>query len=96
MPLGNKHAELARPGDCRFGAVGGRLVRVQSHPCSLTVTFLERLTAQDYAQAVLACQFALTLVGLDDRATVWPDGTTDDQQISELCDQWAETNPWSG
>jgi hypothetical protein len=54
------------------------------------------LPAQDYARAVLACQSALTLAGLGELATVWPDDTADDRHINELSDQWAEANPWSG
>lgn len=66
-----------------------------SHPSTLTVTFRERLTGPRYAQAVLACQFALILVGLSDVATVWPDDTADDQLINAVSDRWLATNPWS-
>jgi hypothetical protein len=69
---------------------------VPSYPCSLIVTFHRRLTEHEYARAVLACQFALTLVELGEWATVWPDGTADDQRINALSDRWLESSPWSG
>jgi hypothetical protein len=62
---------------------------------TLNVTFRERPTDLQYAKAVLACQLALILVGLGELATVWPDGTADDQQINALSDRWLATNPWS-
>jgi hypothetical protein len=52
------------------------------------------LSERQYAQAVLACQYVLTLMELGELATVWPDGTADDQYINELSGRWAENNPW--
>ena len=51
---------------------------------SIGIRFQTRPSPQEYASAVLACQFALTLVGLGDSATVSPDGTATDAQINEL------------
>jgi hypothetical protein len=69
---------------------------VSEYPCSLTVTFPRRLTEREYARAVLACQLALMLVELGELATVWPDGTANDQDINALSDRWLATSPWSG
>jgi hypothetical protein len=74
---------------------GRRLASVRSYPSSLTVTFPRRLTEQEYARAVLACQFALTLVELGELATVWPDGTAKDQEINALSDRWLASSPLS-
>lgn len=63
--------------------------------CSLTIKFRQNLTPQEYARAVLACQLALTLTGMGELATVWPDGTASDQEINEMSDRWLATNPWS-
>jgi hypothetical protein len=53
-------------------------------------------TARQYASAVLGCVTVLQLVGLADIATVWQDDTVvTDEQIGDLADHWADTNPWS-
>lgn len=66
-----------------------------SNPSVIRIRFLERPTAEQYATGVLACQLALTLVGLGGSATVWPDGTATDEQINEVSDRLLATSPWS-
>jgi hypothetical protein len=61
---------------------------------SLRVTFRRSLTPDEYAEAVLTCQLALTMIGMNDVATVWPDGTATNQQINDVSDRWLAGNPW--
>jgi hypothetical protein len=62
---------------------------------SISIRFRTRLTSEQYGSAVLACQFALIVLGLSESATVWPDGTATDAQINALSDRWLATSPWS-
>lgn len=67
------------------------------HPnSSFRVRFGRRLSADQYASAVLACQLALMMVGLGELGTVWPDGTATDEQINDLSDRWLASSPWAG
>lgn len=63
--------------------------------CSFIVRFQRRLSPQEYALAVLACQHALALAGFGTTATVRPDGTADDEQINKVFDELLATSPWS-
>lgn len=71
------------------------LVPMTIPPSTINIKFCHRLTAHDYATAILACQHALTMAGFGELATVRPDGTASDEQINEVADDWAAASPWS-
>lgn len=77
-----------------FHGFNGQAGAVARQP-SLRVSFRRPLPPDEYAAAVLACQLAMTMIGLHDVATVWPDGTATDDQINDLSDRWLAGNPWS-
>ena len=63
--------------------------------CSIRITLTRRPDPDRYAAAVLGCQTVLAMVGLDDIATVHPDpGIVSDEELGELADRWANSNPW--
>lgn len=70
-------------------------VPVTNPPSVIQIRFRQRLAADDYAAAVLACQQALTMAGFADLATVWPDDSATDEQINEVADRWSAASPWS-
>jgi hypothetical protein len=61
---------------------------------SLRIPFHRSLIPDEYAVAVLACQLAMTMIGMNDVATVRPDGTATDDQINDMADSWMAGNPW--
>lgn len=62
---------------------------------SIAIRFRTDVPSEQYAKAVLACQLVLSVLGLSESATVWPDGTATDEEINEVSDQWWAASPWS-
>lgn len=63
---------------------------------TIVITVAGQPDPERYAAAVLGCHTVLQLAGLGDIATVWQDqAVVTDQQMVDLTDRWADTNPWA-
>lgn len=95
LPLRQPAGRHPSAGGCTFRSGNGHADGVARQSCSIRITFCRPMSPDEYATAVLACQHALTMVGINDAATVWPDGTASDGQINEVLDRWLAGNPWA-
>lgn len=65
-------------------------------PHTTRIALQQRPDPDKYAAAILGFQWVLTIVGLSDIATIWPDHTiVTDEQLNALSDRWNQTNTWS-
>jgi hypothetical protein len=95
LPGRQPTGEHPSTGVCTFHLGNGHADGVARQSCSIRITFCRPLNPDEYATAVLACQHALTMIGINEAATVWPDGTASDIQINEVSDRWLAGNPWA-
>ena len=63
--------------------------------CLIRITMTASPDPARLAAAILGFQFVLSLAGLDEIATVWPDETVvTDEDLNDMADRWAARHPW--
>lgn len=63
--------------------------------CLIRITMTERPDRDQLAAAVLGFVAVLSMTGLDEIATVWPDlAIILNEDLNRLADQWAARHPW--
>jgi len=63
--------------------------------CLIRITMTEPPDPTQLAAAVLGFQAVLSMTGLDQFATIWPDETiVTDTDLNRLADRWTAQHPW--